>query len=226
MVKNYKKYRFLLSVCDCNGDSHWFWCVLQNIKRDRSNRNSRNGLVCMVPRRHHYHLWLTAAELAAAIPETGGLTKYIEYTYGDFWGFLSGWAQSFIYFPANVAALSIVFATQLINLFHLSAGSLIPIAIASALSIVLINFLGSKAGGILQSVTLVIKLIPIIVIVIFGIFQSGDITFSLIPTTGNSGNGFFTAIGSGLLATMFAYDGWIHVGNVAGELKIQNAIYL
>ena len=26
-------------------------------------------------------------------------------------------------------------------------------------------------------------------------------------------------IGSGLLATMFAYDGWIHVGNVAGELK-------
>ena len=28
---------------------------------------------------------LTAAELAAAIPETGGLTKYIEYTYGDFW---------------------------------------------------------------------------------------------------------------------------------------------
>ena len=114
---------------------------------------------------------LTAAELAAAIPETGGLTKYIEYTYGDFWGFLSGWAQSFIYFPANVAALSIVFATQLINLFHLSIGSLIPIAIASALSIVLINFLGSKAGGILQSVTLVIKLIPIIVIVILVFFN-------------------------------------------------------
>ncbi len=108
-----------------------------------------------------------------------------------------------------------------INLFHLSIGSLIPIAIVSALSIVLINFLGSKAGGILQSVTLVIKLIPIIiVIVIFGIFQSGDITFSLIPTTGNSGNGFFTAIGSALLATMFAYDGWIHVGNVAGNVKI------
>ena len=41
---------------------------------------------------------LTGAELAAAIPETGGLTKYIKYTYGDFWGFLSGWAQAFIYF--------------------------------------------------------------------------------------------------------------------------------
>lgn len=48
---------------------------------------------------------LTAKRTCHAIPETGGLTKYIEYTYGDFWGFLSGWAQSFIYFPANVAKI-------------------------------------------------------------------------------------------------------------------------
>ncbi|WRN68309.1 amino acid permease [Staphylococcus aureus] len=69
----------------------------------------------------------------------------------------------------------------------------------------------------LQSVTLVIKLIPIIVIVIFGIFQSGDITFSLIPTTGNSGNGFFTAIGSGLLQQLCLHMmvGFMY-GNVAG----------
>ncbi|PPJ94631.1 amino acid permease, partial [Staphylococcus aureus] len=43
---------------------------------------------------------LTVAELAAAIPRNGGLTTYIEYTYGKFSGFLAGWAQSFIYFPA------------------------------------------------------------------------------------------------------------------------------
>ncbi|MCP6640123.1 amino acid permease, partial [Klebsiella pneumoniae] len=72
---------------------------------------------------------LTGAELAAAIPETGGLTKYIEYTYGNFWGFLSGWAQGFIYFPANVAALAIIFGTQIINLFHLNIIYLVPIAV-------------------------------------------------------------------------------------------------
>ncbi|EHJ08045.1 APC family permease [Staphylococcus simiae] len=162
---------------------------------------------------------LTGAELAAAIPETGGLTKYIEYTYGDFWGFLSGWAQAFIYFPANIAALAIIFATQIVNLFHLQISLLIPIAFISALTIVLINFLGSKAGGILQSITLVIKFIPIALIVIIGIFSKQDVQFSLFPIVNGTQSGFFTAIGSGLLATMFAYDGWIHVGNIAGELK-------
>ncbi len=162
---------------------------------------------------------LTGAELAAAIPETGGLTKYIEYTYGDFWGFLSGWAQGFIYFPANVAALAIVFGTQVINLFHLNAFYLIPISVLSALSILLINLLGSKAGGLLQTVTLVIKLIPIALIVVFGFFQSSEVSFSLFPVVNGTSSGWFEAIGSGLLATMFAYDGWIHVGNIAGEMK-------
>ncbi|MBI5975031.1 APC family permease [Staphylococcus canis] len=162
---------------------------------------------------------LTGAELAAAIPETGGLTKYIEYTYGNFWGFLSGWAQSFIYFPANIAALAIVFATQIVNLFQIAPQYIVPIAIISAVSILIINCMGSRAADTLQKATLIIKLIPIIIIVIAGAFQDNDVAFSLFPIENGTQSGFFTALGSGLLATMFAYDGWIHVGNIAGELK-------
>jgi len=51
---------------------------------------------------------LTVAELATAIPETGGPIRYIERIYGKLPSFLLGWAQSIIYFPANVAALSII----------------------------------------------------------------------------------------------------------------------
>ncbi|MCU7557703.1 amino acid permease [Macrococcus capreoli] len=162
---------------------------------------------------------LTVAELAAAIPRNGGLTTYIDYTYGKFSGFLAGWAQSFIYFPAMLAAQSIVFAEQVKNLLHLAQGWLFPVAVLAIISILLINCLGSKAGGILQSVTLVVKLIPIIAIVIFGLMHKGDVEVSFIPTTGDTGINFFTALGAGLLATMFAYDGWIHVGNIAGEMK-------
>ncbi|MCG7418887.1 APC family permease [Macrococcoides goetzii] len=162
---------------------------------------------------------LTVAELAAAIPRNGGLTTYIEYTYGKFFGFLAGWAQSFIYFPAMIAAQSIVFSQQIDNLFHIGKIWLFPVAVIAMVSILLINCLGSKAGGILQSVTLVVKLIPIIAIVVFGLMQTGDVQVSLIPTTGDTGINFFVALGAGLLATMFAYDGWIHVGNIAGEMK-------
>ncbi|WP_414053069.1 APC family permease [Macrococcus animalis] len=162
---------------------------------------------------------LTVAELAAAIPRNGGLTTYIEYTYGKFYGFLSGWAQSFIYFPAMVAAQSIIFAQQIDNLFDIGKAMIFPVSVLAMISILLINCLGSKAGGILQSITLVVKLIPIIVIVVFGLMQTGDVKVSLVPNTGDTGIHFFVALGAGLLATMFAYDGWIHVGNIAGEMK-------
>lgn len=163
---------------------------------------------------------LTGAELAAAIPETGGMLRYIERAYGKFASFLLGWAQVIIYFPANVAALSIIFGTQFKNLFGLSDGTVVPIAIVAAISIMLINFLGSKAGGMLQSVTLVCKLLPLAAIVIFGLLRQGDVSVSLFPVqAGASAGGFAPALGAGLLATMFAYDGWIHVGNIAGELK-------
>ena len=36
---------------------------------------------------------------------------------------------------------------------------------------------------------------------------------------GHAVGGWATAMGAGLLATMYAYDGWIHVGNIAGEMK-------
>ncbi|PKE50356.1 amino acid permease [Macrococcoides caseolyticum] len=162
---------------------------------------------------------LTVAELAAAIPRNGGLTTYIEYTYGKFSGFLAGWAQSFIYFPAMIAAQAIVFSEQVLNLLHLKEGWIVPVAFIAVASIYLINIIGSKAGGLLQSVTLVVKLIPLIVIIIFGLMNTGDVEVSLAPNTGDTGINFFTAIGAGLLATMFAYDGWIHVGNIAGEMK-------
>lgn len=162
---------------------------------------------------------LTVAELAAAIPRTGGAIKYIEYTYGKLPGFLMGWALILIYYPANIAALSIIFSTQVLNLFSLPLIWHLPIAIACGLSITLINFLGARVGGALQSITLIFKLIPIFIIAIFGLFSKAHVAVSLVPITAGPHLNFWTAFSSGLLATMFAYDGWISIGNVAGEMK-------
>ncbi|MFS0983811.1 APC family permease [Enterococcus durans] len=162
---------------------------------------------------------LTGAELAAAIPETGGMIKYIERIYGKTAAFLLGWAQVIIYFPANVAALSIIFGTQFVNLFGLTNSLIVPVAIIAAVTIMLINFLGSKVGGAFQSITLVCKLIPLLLIVLFGLSRSGGVEFQLFPFAAVKDLPLFSALGAGLLATMFAYEGWIHVGNLAGELK-------
>ncbi|MEX1550862.1 APC family permease [Enterococcus sp. C50] len=162
---------------------------------------------------------LTVAELATAIPETGGAVKYIEAAYGKLPSFLLGWAQSLIYFPANIAALSIIFATQLTNLFQLSTDYLVLIAAVTALSVTGLNLLGTKVGATVQSATLIIKLIPIAVIVVWGLMVPESGTVQLFPIEAGKDVSFMEGLSSALLATLFAYDGWLGVGAIAGEMK-------
>lgn len=162
---------------------------------------------------------LTVAELATAIPETGGPIRYIEKIYGKLPSFLLGWAQSVIYFPANIAALSIIFATQVMNLFHLSADWIVPISIITALSVTGINLLGTKAAASVQSVTLSVKMIPIALIILVGLLQPGQVEVSLLNLEPQQDISLAAGISGALLATLFAYDGWLGVGNIAGEMK-------
>lgn len=162
---------------------------------------------------------LTVAELATAIPKTGGAIQYIEVTYGKLPAFLLGWAQSIIYFPANIAALSIIFATQFINLLRLSNGLLIPVAIATAMSVTIINLLGTRVAARVQFFTLIVKLLPIFVIVLVGLFTPGEVTVSLVNLEIGGDKSWLAGFSGALLATLFAYDGWLNVGNVAGEMK-------
>ncbi|MEI4802790.1 APC family permease [Bacillus sp. NPDC077411] len=166
---------------------------------------------------------LTAAELSAAIPETGGMMAYLKRTYGNLTAFLLGWAQTVIYFPANIAALAIIFGTQAVSLFGLNANEhklmIIGVAIITAAFVTFMNSLGAKAAGGIQMVSTICKLVPLALLIIFGLLHKGDVTLQLFPVEAGPGKSFISALGSGLLATMFAYDGWIHVGNIAGEMK-------
>lgn len=163
---------------------------------------------------------LTGAELAAAIPKTGGMMAYIEHTYGSIPSHLLGWAQTVIYFPANIAALAIIFGQQVVNLLGLDQMWGLWLGIIAAVSVTLLNFMGSKTAGKVQTIATVCKLVPIALIIIVGLFSPHKVEFSLIPMTDTpEGTNVMTALGAGLLATMFAYDGWIHVGNIAGEMK-------
>lgn len=161
---------------------------------------------------------LTTAELSAAIPETGGMVVYLRRAYGPLVSYLLGWAQTVVYFPANIAALSIIFATQAINLTGLDSHYTILIAIAAAVLIIVTNLMGTQQAGRLQSVATVAKMVPLFVIIIFGLLYQGDVQFQLLPEN-LAPTSTISKLGIGLVATLFAYDGWINVGAIAGEMK-------
>jgi basic amino acid/polyamine antiporter, APA family len=158
---------------------------------------------------------LTVAEIASAIPKTGGLYTYLEELYGDVWAFLLGWVQTVIAYPASGAALSIAFATFSRYFVPLDDITSKLLAMGILVFVTAMNILSTKLGGIIQLLSTIGKLIPLIAIIGFGLIKGTANDFTFISSTTTAGLG----LGSAILGTLWAYDGWIGVTNIAGELK-------
>ncbi|HID0815396.1 amino acid permease [Clostridium botulinum] len=158
---------------------------------------------------------LTIAEIAAAIPKTGGIFVYIKELYGEKFAFLLGWVQSIVYIPGSAAALSIILSIQITSFIPLTAIEQKVLAIVFIIFIMILNIISTKLVSKMQGIISIAKLIPIIAIIALGFIKGtakGDI---LNISSSSTVSGF----GASLLGTLWAYDGWISVGNMAGELK-------
>lgn len=157
---------------------------------------------------------LSVAEIAAAIPESGGLYTYLGSLYGGVFGFLLGWVQAIISYPASVAAQAIAFATYAEFFLPLSPMQQKLLAVAVLAFLLVMNILSTKYGGVIQTLATVGKLVPIVAIIGFGLM------FHSAPGTVGSGTALVgTGFGAAVLGTLWAYDGWISVTNMGGEVK-------
>lgn len=157
---------------------------------------------------------LTIAELGAQIPKTGGLYACLDEVYGKFWGYLFGWVQTAIYGPAIVGALGLYFSSLLIPFFNFSEELKLPLAIGTILFLSTVNSLGTRYGGMIQSAATAAKLVPIVLIAVFGLWRGDSQILAM-----SSGVNEAAGMGAAVLATLWAYDGWIGVGFVSGEMK-------
>ena len=157
---------------------------------------------------------LSIAEIAAAIPKTGGLYTYLQELYGDVWGWLLGWVQTVVSYPASVAVQAIAFATYANLFWPMSdmAQKLLGIGVLAFL--LCMNILSTKYGGVIQTIATFGKLLPIVALIGFGLFSNA------VPNFTQSGQAMgATGFGAAILGTLWAYEGWIGVTNMAGELK-------
>lgn len=161
---------------------------------------------------------LTISEIATAIPKTGGLFIYIKELYNEKWAFLFGWVQSFIYVPGVTAALSIIFVTQATFFIPMSDLAQKLLAVSLIFFLILLNIISTKIGSKIQIVATFAKLIPIAIIIIFG-FLKGTVGGVSAVTQISFENAGLAGFGAAILGTLWAYDGWVGVANMAGELK-------
>ena len=159
---------------------------------------------------------LTFAEVAVLIPKTGGMVAYLSEVYNEKVGFLAGWMQTVIFYPAFLAGYGVTVGRELGE--YVGGQYALPIAMAVIIILVALNALGSKTAGGIQVVSTICKLVPLVLLMVFGfILGKGDnpIFTPMVAEGKNAG----AVLGSTLLAVLFAFEGWTNVGAIAGEMK-------
>ncbi len=187
---------------------------------------------------------LIYAELGAMMPETGGLYVYFKKMFNEFFAYLYGWAAFSVMNTAGIAAIAFVCAQYADYFLHLPrfnviteqscvlhvpfVGDLYPLqnfgvkslAIAVIASLTWLNYRSVKAGSAFQLISTVAK-IAVIAALVIGIFFFGHGSVDNFFNAENpkQGGALLNGIIAALTGAFFAYDGWINITFVAGEIK-------
>lgn len=160
------------------------------------------------------------AELAGRLPQTGGQYVYLREAYGDALAFLYGWTLLLVTQTGGMAAVAVTFSKYFLELTGASLKDW-QIAVAVLGLLTLINCLGVRAGGTVQSALMLTKILAIAALIVCGIFFvraphsiinqpviDRPVSFDLL-----------VAMGAALTPVMFAYGGWQTASFVSGELR-------
>ncbi len=177
------------------------------------------------------------AELGSMFPYSGGQYVYLREAYGDLVAFLYGWMLFAVANGGTIAALSVASAAYMGQIFPVISQehvmfSVLGITFTRAHMVgllliailTLVNIFGLRWGALLQNVSTWTKFVAMTAFVILG-FAIGKGHW-----TNFSGHGvglhlglgpgqFVSALGVGLIAVFWAYDGWVYITWVAGEVK-------
>jgi basic amino acid/polyamine antiporter, APA family len=177
------------------------------------------------------------AELGTMFPDSGGQYVYLRQAFGDLVAFLYGWMLFAVANGGTIAALAVASATYAGKIFpavgqeHIIFSALgINFSRAHFLALMLIailtgiNIIGLRWGALLNNLSTWTKYLAMTAFVVLGFaigkgswsnFSSHEMGLSTRLSSGQ----LASAMGVALIAVFFAYDGWVYVTWVSGEIK-------
>jgi len=173
------------------------------------------------------------AELAALRPEVGGQYAYLREAYHPLIAFLYGWGLLLVIQTGGMAAVAITFARYFLELTNLRVADWL-VAVLALASLTVINCLGVRAGGTVQSLLMVLKIVAIVALIACGLFLAGGEgtqEINSFPSANGGGSTtftlyssrqilpFLTTIGAAMVPVLFAYGGWQTATFVSAEIR-------
>lgn len=182
---------------------------------------------------------LSNAEVAGLLADTGGEFVYLKKIYNRFFSFMYGWSLFTVIQTATISSLAYVFAQSLNSIIaiphvfssfqHFTIGGVFfpfqdfGVKLTAILLIMILtglNISGLKSGAGVSKAIMLLVFTGLLTIVVFGLGSIKSIPANFLDvkelTSGTvTISSFFTA----MLATFWAYQGWVSVGFIGGEIK-------
>jgi APA family basic amino acid/polyamine antiporter len=171
---------------------------------------------------------VTVAELATALPRSGGDYVFVREAFGRGAGFVSGWATFTLGFAAPTAVVAHLALTYLIRPYEASLTSYVPTWLAAhlvplgatvlILAVGITHTLGHRHSSRLQLAATAITALILLGIAVGGVaFGRGN--WDHFRVGGWPSAAHWQALSIGLIYVAYAYAGWNGAAYLAGEIR-------
>ena len=165
------------------------------------------------------------AVFATRITKYNGVIDYVETATNKKVGYGLAWLLTTFYYPIIASIVALFAGSYFFKLIGSSVGLTdwqnFLFAFVVLVAMVFLNYFSPMISSKLQISATVIKLIPIFVIAVAGLFASfiagGD--FGILNAFGTKAEGFDVNFGEAVKKTAFAYEGWVCATSINAELK-------
>lgn len=165
------------------------------------------------------------AIFASKITKYNGVVDYVEKSTNSKVGYFLAWLMTTFYYPIVTSIVALFAGSYFFKLIGLNIGLTdwqnFLFAFVILILVVVLNYLSPLLSSKLQISATIIKLVPIAVIAIAGLFSSLIVgnEFGIINAINTPAEGFDVNFGEAIKKTAFAYEGWVCATAINAELK-------
>ena len=158
---------------------------------------------------------LAFAEMGAMMPATGGQYVFVREAFGPLPAFLCGWTFLVVSMTGATAWMAVSFCRYLGYFVQLPDWGVNVIGSALILVFTWINYRGVVLGAWVQKIFTSAKLTGIFALIVAAFFGTHSLTANVAPVRPIRLGDF----GVAMIACLLAYDGWVNMSFVAGEIR-------
>jgi APA family basic amino acid/polyamine antiporter len=167
---------------------------------------------------------LSYAELAAALPRSGGEYNFLSRIYHPAVGFLAGWISATVGFAAPIAVAAMAFGTYFIGAFPstfrgVTSHRELVLGLALAWIVSLVHLAGLRQSSLLQNVSTAIKVVLIVGFIIVGFAFGSPQPVSFAPSAQDLGHILSAPFAISLVFVMYSYSGWNAATYIINEVR-------